>query len=146
MQKRVRDRVTLKASAVSKTQQHMKDRCDINKIMSSYQKTGLVTHVNRHKGRYADVSAVGSYDEAFALVKEAEISFLELPAGLRQQFGNSPAAFFDFVSNPENIPLMREMGLIPKETPEPGTIPPAQQEAAPAASAPADAGAQGKGA
>lgn len=129
MQKRIKDRVQLKSSLPSATKQSFKDKCDVNKIISRYNATGLIDHVSRYQGRYADVSGITDYASAFQMVKDAEKSFLELPAALREHFRNSPAAFFDFVTNPENIPMMAELGLIPKLPPEAGSIPaPEEQE------------------
>lgn len=97
--------------------QSFKDECDINNIMRKYRVTGLVTHVARSAGRFADVSEIGSYQDAIDRVRDANEFFSGLPAELRQRFGNDAASFLDFILDPANEAEVRDMGL--KETVEP---------------------------
>lgn len=61
--------------------------------------------------RYADATVVPSYHEALELVSDAQEAFDELPSDIRRRFENDPGQYFDFVTNPENIPEMIKMGL-----------------------------------
>jgi phage internal scaffolding protein len=97
----------------SLTKQSEADSCDINKIMGQYEKTGLIPHVNRYQGHYSDLGDAKSYHESMNSVIEAQDAFDSLPASIRTRFGNDPALFLDFVSDPDNRPEMEKMGLLP---------------------------------
>lgn len=94
----------------SGAKQQMKEECDINNIMSRFQKTGMINHVNNHSPQYGFATSI-DYREAVELVRKAEKMFADLPSSARNKFDNSPEAFLEFASNPENIEQMREMGL-----------------------------------
>lgn len=91
--------------------QSFKAECDINNIMNKYRVTGLVTHVARSQGRFADVSSVGSYQEAIHRVRDAREFFEGLPAEMRGRFRNDASAFLDFILDPANEAEVQEMGL-----------------------------------
>lgn len=98
----------------SRTKQSMAAECDINNIMSKYNKTGLVSHVNEHKGQYGDATGV-DFQHAQNMIIEATETFASLPANLRKEFDNDPSQFLAFVSDDNNIDAMRELGLLPEE-------------------------------
>lgn len=108
----------------SRTQQHMAAACDINNIMSRYEKTGVIEHGNRARPEYGFVPAV-DFREAVEIIKNGETRFAELPAALRRRFNDSPVEFLDFVSDPANLDEMRSLGLAKPEsgTPVEGTPP-----------------------
>lgn len=93
------------------TQQNFKQECDINHILSKYQKTGIVEHANRFQGDYSDVTGAVDYQTALNIINDANDAFNSLPSSVRKKFANDPAAFVDYVSDPENIDSMRELGL-----------------------------------
>lgn len=93
------------------TQQHMKAECEINNILRQYDKTGLITHVNRAVAQYGDFSEVNEYQESLNRVIAAQTAFMELPSDVRKRFGNDPGAFFEFATDPSNGEAMIEMGL-----------------------------------
>jgi len=97
----------------SQTHQSFKRECDINTIMAKYQKTGLVDHVAHHQGDYSDLTDVPTYHDAMNKILSANQSFSTLPSSIRKKFQNDPAQFLDFVSNPENVEEMQQMGLLP---------------------------------
>lgn len=105
--------------------QAMKKECDINAIMKRYEKTGLVEHVNRYNGQYADVTMSGDYQSALQIIMDADTMFSSLPARIRDKFENDPREFLDFVENPDNAKELTELGLATKRdtTPAPGTTP-----------------------
>jgi len=102
----------------SRTHQSFKRECDINNIMSKYQKTGLAEHVNKHQGDYGDLIDVPTYHDAMNKIISANESFSTLPSSIRTKFNNNPAEFLDFVSNPENVEEMGKMGLLPAQQPD----------------------------
>ena len=110
-----RRRVAMTFEKPSLTKQALKDECDVNKIMRRYERDGIIEHVNRFKGSYADVSEVPEdYQSALQHIALAEDMFLTLPATLRKRFGNDPGAFLAFVSDVANEDEMRALGLLPR--------------------------------
>lgn len=112
----------------SLTKQADKDRCDINRIINGYQKTGVITHSNSAQPSYGDATGV-DFQDAMNLVISAENAFMELPAAVRKRFGNDPAQFLEFTSNEANLEAMYEMGLAERPpalepSPEGGEPPP----------------------
>lgn len=70
--------------------------CDVNQIVAKYDRMGVLNHITRAEGVYADVSDIGSYSEAIATVRDAEKAFLDLPSGLRSHFDHDPAQYLDW--------------------------------------------------
>lgn len=118
------------AGQVSRTKQAHKSECDINNIMARFQKTGAMTHFNRHSPSYGFATS-DTFHEAMQTVQRAEQMFGDLPANLRRKFDNNPAGFLAFVQNPENLPEMIELGLAVKR-PAPVSEEPATPVAPPA--------------
>ncbi len=96
----------------SRAKQSFSNECDINKIMERFEKDGVLEHVNHHQGQYGDFLGVQPYNESLNQVMAAQGMFNSLPANIRTRFDNDPAKFLDFVADPENIPEMREIGLL----------------------------------
>lgn len=95
----------------TRTQQHLRDECDINRIMRDASKTGMVAHITSVQGKYADVSGVPDYHTALNLVREAEELFAAVPAVVRAKFRNDPGEFLAFVEDPDNAEELVRMGL-----------------------------------
>jgi len=95
----------------SLTRQAEAASCDINTILAKYAKTGLLEHVNRFQGDYADVSPFPDFHTAQNMVLRAHDAFSSLPSGLRNHFDNDPGKFMDFVNDPKNSEEMVKMGL-----------------------------------
>lgn len=95
----------------TKTQQHFKEQCDINKIMTKFKRTGLLPQVQRIP-LYGDFSGVESYQEAVNKIKKVEEVFGTLPAAVRDRFKNDPSELIDFVQNEANRAEAIELGLI----------------------------------
>ena len=94
-----------------KTEQAHKHETDMNYILRDYARTGLIKHAQQHAGRYDDVS-VQDFQEAMFIVKEAQNMFDNLPGQIRKRFGQDPAAFLEFVQNPENKDEMQRLGIL----------------------------------
>ena len=99
-----------------RTKQSFKDETDINKIMARFNTTGTISHLSKFEGVYADFSDFDFHKQSSMLSQGREI-FDELPAELRREFGQSPAAFFAYVNDPENaeelrkkLPALAELG------------------------------------
>lgn len=93
----------------SGAKQQFKDECDINKIMSRYQKTGLINHVNNHSAQYGAATSQ-DFRESMELITNATQMFNDLPSKTRRRFGNSPEAFLEFMETADGDQLI-EMGM-----------------------------------
>lgn len=96
----------------SLTVQYEKEKCDINNVIKSYDKQGILTHINTAKARYGDFTNAMEYREALDKLIEAQNMFEELPAKIRKEFDNDPAEYYEFVNNPDNAERMEELGLL----------------------------------
>lgn len=104
-------RVRISFQKPTRTKQSFQNECDINRIMRRFEKTGLVEHVNRHRGDYGDFMEAPAYHEAMNRVASAQAAFMSLPARVRQRFGNDAGMFLAFVQDPKNIQEMVSLGL-----------------------------------
>lgn len=98
-----------------RTQQSFKEQCDVNNILKRFQ-NGIVPEMR--PAEYGDFLDAPDFHSAQNSVIEAREAFEALPARLRKRFGNDPAEFLSFMDDPENVPEMRAMGLLPKESPD----------------------------
>jgi len=98
----------------SMAKQSMKDECDINNILRQYQKTGVLNFTNKRSPQYGDFP---SYDlkEAMQVVQQANEMFADMPAALRDRFGNSPENFLEFIQDTKNRQEAEALGLIAPE-------------------------------
>lgn len=117
-----RKRVVKEFTKPSRTQQHEKQNCDINFIMQKYQKHGIVTHVQKHQGFYADVTNLPDYQESLHVVMRANEMFMSLPSSIRSKFDNDPAAYLAFVSDPRNRDQLVEWGIIEAPSAPPAPV------------------------
>lgn len=105
-------------------QQHMRDETDINNIMAKYARTGELRHVTSMAGEYGDFSSVPDYKTAMEHIMAADALFMELPAKVRDRFGNDPAKFIEFATDENNLEELRKLGLAPEapRAPEPQLV------------------------
>lgn len=111
------ERVQAEPGGPSMTQQNFKDDSDINLILAKYKKTGLIDHINKYGGQYADMPGEDDFHAAMNLVTNAQTMFADLPSEIRGHFENDPALFLDFMDDPENREEAIKMGLYPPEAP-----------------------------
>lgn len=102
----------------SRTKQAFKHECDINNIIKKYDKTGVITHVNKTIARYGDFTEKHEYGEALSLVNQANESFSSLPSEIRRKFGDNPDEYIEFVTNPDNMDEMVKLGMAVQPAPE----------------------------
>ncbi len=91
-----------------RVKQSFRDETDINKILQRAQKTGTISHLNKHEGRYADFSDFNFFEAQIMLARGREI-FDDLPSEIRSEFNQSQAAFFEYVNDPENKDRLAEL-------------------------------------
>lgn len=101
----------LECSEPSLADQSQAKDCDVNVIVARFMKTGVLPGVNK-QALYGDFSDVGSYQEACNIVLHAQQQFESLSADVRKRFGNDPAEFLAFCSDPQNKPEMIKLGLV----------------------------------
>lgn len=93
------------------TRQEFAEECDINTIMERYERSGVVSHVNRAEPVFLDTTLYKGLQASMDAFKEAEMAFLALPAKVRREFDNDPQKFVDYAVDPTNVEQMREWGL-----------------------------------
>lgn len=115
-----RERADISDFGPSLTRQEFAAECDINTLMERYEKSGVISHVNRAQPIYMDLTVIPDLRDALDLMRDATTSFMSLPAATRREFDNDPQKFVDYAQNPDNIERMREWGLAaPKPVAEP---------------------------
>lgn len=114
MKTKLRKRVQFKSTAPSRTQQHLKDECDVNSILEKYRKTGHISHIQRQQGAYGDFTNYQDLKTNLDTVKEAFQLFDTLPAQVRKRFKNDPSDLIDFVQDPQNRHEAETLGLVQK--------------------------------
>lgn len=113
-----RKRVQVFFAGESRVEKSHRDKCNINSIMSRYQRTGLVP-VSRAAGAYGDFSGVVDYHTCVQAQRDAEGAFMSLPAEVRKRFRNDPGELLAFLGDEANREEAIKIGLIPKPEPEP---------------------------
>ena len=106
----------------SLTQQHMRDDCDINNIVSRFGVGGPVV-VPARMPTYGDFEGVSDYKSALDAIIAVDDVFMGLPPHIRERFQNDPAQLVDFCSDVSNRSEAMELGLIPPSAPLNGSIP-----------------------
>ncbi|WNK14940.1 MAG: internal scaffolding protein [Microvirus sp.] len=104
----------LKCEDISLAQQHQKEEADINTIIRRFGISGQLP-TNVRMPTYGDFTDVTNYHEALTAVKEAENSFMAMPAYIRERFGNNPEKFVEFCSDDANYDEAIKLGLVPSK-------------------------------
>jgi len=107
-----RRRTQVDPGTISMTKQSHKAECDINTIISQYQKTGIITHINNNKSEYLDLPNDYDFQHSMNIVLTAQESFSTLPSKVRDFFHNNPGEFLAAFNNPNMRPQLEEWGLI----------------------------------
>lgn len=105
----------------SRTKQSFVAECDINNIIKTFKISGQITHMSAQaqKGSYQDLPEPQDFQESMNLVIAAQKAFATLPSQVRQRFGNDPAQFLGFMSDPANQDEMIKLGLATDTRPPP---------------------------
>lgn len=125
----------------SMTRQADAESADINKIMARYEMTGEGLPDMVAEAFFADVTEIPDFRTAVEMVNRGNELFMQLPAKVRAEFDNDPAAFVDFAARSENRDRLVEMGLLPKPVEIPEVKPPVSPPPAGGGAAGAAAGA-----
>lgn len=116
----------------SMTQQHHKEECDMNVIVKRFGLTGALP-TNVRMPTHGDFLDVPDYLTAMNAIREADESFMMMPADVRARFQNDPHQFVEFCSKEENRDEAIRLGLVEK----PKVQPSAEPASVPAPAAPA---------
>lgn len=102
---------------VTRTKQAFKKECDINFIVSQYERTGEFPYVNPAEQAFGDVTGL-EFRAMVDTVNAAKDAFAALPAEIRTRFGNDPREFVDFCSDEQNKDELVRLGLAAKPSVE----------------------------
>lgn len=95
--------------------QSQRDEADINTIVRNFGITGKLPE-NVRVPSYGDFESVDDYRSAIHAIRDAEKSFMAMPADVRARFDNDPQLFLEFCVDPSNLEEMRKLGLaVPKD-------------------------------
>lgn len=111
------------------TKQSFAGEVNINQIIASYEKTGMVTHLNAKAPFFGDVSDISPYQDALNIVNKANELFSGMDAVVRERFDNDPAKMIGFLENPSNLEEALKLGIVVKRPevplPDPVVVSPA---------------------
>lgn len=110
-----RTRTPTSINTVSRTHQSFKDECDVNNIISSFNRTGYLVDPTIRATRipsFGDFSAVPTFQEAQNAIREANELFASLPSYIRKRFSNNPGEMLAFLNDPANKAEAIKLGLI----------------------------------
>lgn len=100
------------------TQQQFKNDADINYIVQMYDSTGVYPNAvgtDQRSPMFGDFANLPeNAQDAYNQILDARHNFDRLPLEIRQRFNYDPAAFLEFVQNPNNIDELVAMGLATK--------------------------------
>lgn len=96
----------------SLTQQQFRDDADINKIVDTFTRTGVLPAATVSP-QFGDFSGVSDFHSALNQVIAAQEDFQRLPAQLRSRFNNDPAALIDFLQDEGNRAEAVKLGIVP---------------------------------
>lgn len=116
-------------------QQHMRDECDINVMVSRFARTGMPDAPDNIPSM-AVFDEVFDFQSAMNAVVQGREAFAALPSDVRTRFANDPGRFLDFVNDESNRAEAERLGLlkpvIPPIGPEPdesGVVNPSKVDA-----------------
>lgn len=93
-----------------RTQQQFKDECDINVLMSRYEKTGILPQGRDAPPQFLDVSSM-DFTTAMNQIAEVNGVFSQLDARTRARFENNPELMLEFLADPANEAEAVKLGL-----------------------------------
>lgn len=102
----------------SKTQQQFKDEVDINTIVERFGVTGeMPPPINFPQVQ--EFEETFDFQTSMNVIRQAQESFMTLPAKARARFDNNPQKFMEFMNEEDNAAEAVKLGLaIKREKPE----------------------------
>jgi hypothetical protein len=105
-----RERLQTKIIGDSMTQTQFQEETDINNIMEHYVPNGEPVILNQSKPNYGLADST-SFKEAMDLVAESQSRFNELPAKIRELYGNSPTQFMQACEKENQSKTLQAFGV-----------------------------------
>lgn len=93
-----------------KTIQEQAAATDINYILERYNRTGLISHVNKHEAQYGEFKEF-DFQRNQNMIAQLTQTFEELPANVRRDFDDKVENFAEYIASQENIEDMKD-GII----------------------------------
>lgn len=97
------------------TEQAHLQECDVNHIIRKYDKTGLITHLQKVEASFGDMTGL-DFQKMQNQIANAKSMFAQFPSHIRKKFKNSPVQFLTFMENPDNRETAIKLGLIRKDS------------------------------
>lgn len=111
-------RVSLDCGTDLITKQSHKAECDIHNILSQFQRTGILNHIQQRRPEFMDLPDSLDYQTSLNILLEAREAFEALPSSVRAHFANDPGQFLAAFSDPSQEAYLRDHGFLnPKEGP-----------------------------
>lgn len=117
MLERSRAARTITTGGKRRVKQAARDSSDINHMIRKWIKNGTPPVASGREPHYGDFSAGIEYHEGLTRLVEIQDQFELLPAPVRTYCNNDPGLFLDLCSDPEQLPKLRELGLVEDRTP-----------------------------
>lgn len=119
-------KVPFECTGESMTKQAHKDECDINRIVSRYERSGVNPFAMPQASYGGEIVEVGAatFHEAMGVVASAGEAFEALPSHMRKRFNNSPHELLAFLGDAKNLDEAVRLGLV-EAPPEPVEVAPA---------------------
>jgi len=113
------DEAGLECKDATRAQQSFKDECNINTILKRFGITGQLPN-NVRMPMQGDFTEITDFKGAMNAIRQAQESFMEMPADVRKRFNNDPHEFVQFCNDEKNADEARKLGLVnPKAEPKP---------------------------
>lgn len=112
-----RRRVTQPEGGRLMTKQAEAAETDINAIIRRHMVQNI-PFPDGSNARYGDFSASLDYHQALNRLREAELTFNQLPVEVREYCKNDPGMFLDLVHDPERRDELVKLGLVEAAMPE----------------------------
>lgn len=97
----------------SKTQQQFADEVDINNIIARHGDDAFQSREAFFaSSRFGDTTLFPEFQDAQNMIAQANQSFAELPAKIRDRFGNDPAKLMQYLSEGGHEAELRELGIL----------------------------------
>lgn len=127
------DESALKCEDPSRTQQSFAEECDINTICRRFGVTGMLPQ-NVAPVLDSQFHEIFDYQSALNVMRQADESFMMMPAHVRARFHNDAGEFVDFVSDEDNRAEAVKLGLVMPPLPVDEPKAPTASQALPEAS------------
>lgn len=100
------------SSDPGETQQHMKDETDINLLVNTFARTGVIPGADIPPMVF-ELDDVVDYQTAMNSLLDTQRAFAALPSNVRDRFANDPARLLEFVGSEANRQEAIDLGLVP---------------------------------